>query len=141
MVGLFGASGSLGRVIASALSAEGGPYRVVGRSLTTLEKKFGSDHLAEIVTWNPDQPGSVRSAAEGVETLIYLVGVPYDQFQLHAELMRKTLAGAEAAGVKKLLLIGTLYPFGRPRAERVSEEHPREPHTFKGRTLAAMPNR
>jgi nucleoside-diphosphate-sugar epimerase len=133
MVGIFGASGSLGRVIASALSAEGGPYRVVGRSRTTLEKEFGSDPLAEIATWTPDDPGSVRSAAEGVETLIYLVGVPYEQFQLHPELMRKTLAGAEAAGVKKLLLIGTLYPFGRPRTERVSEEHPREAHTFKGK--------
>jgi nucleoside-diphosphate-sugar epimerase len=24
-------------------------------------------------------------------------------------------------------------PYGRPRAERVSEDHRREPHTFKGR--------
>jgi nucleoside-diphosphate-sugar epimerase len=59
--------------------------------------------------------------------------VPYDQFALHPKLMRQTLDGAVAAGVKRILLVGTLYPFGRPRASRVSESHPREPHTVKGR--------
>ncbi|WP_146138419.1 NAD-dependent epimerase/dehydratase family protein, partial [Chamaesiphon polymorphus] len=35
-------------------------------------------------------------------------------------------------GVKQLLLIGTIYPCGRPQTERIRENHPREPHTFKG---------
>ncbi len=47
--------------------------------------------------------------------------------------MKKTLDGAIAAGVKKLLLIATVYPFGKPQAERVNEDHPRQPHTFEGR--------
>src|SRR6201999_1004067 len=28
--------------------------------------------------------------------------------------------------------IGTLYPYGRPRMAKITEDHPREPHTFKG---------
>jgi nucleoside-diphosphate-sugar epimerase len=32
-----------------------------------------------------------------------------------------------------MLLIGTVYPYGRPRTTPVREDHPREPHTFKGR--------
>ncbi len=132
-IALFGASGSLGKSIADALSAAGKRYRVVGRSEQPLRTTFGSDPLAEIMVWSPDDPASVRQAAEGVDTLIYMVGVPYWQFELHPQLMKKALDGAIAAGVRHLLLIGTVYPFGKPRTERVSEDHPREPHTFKGR--------
>jgi nucleoside-diphosphate-sugar epimerase len=106
---------------------------VVGRSREALEQSFGSDALAEIVTWDPDDPASVRAAAEGIETIVYLVGVDYTKFELHPVLMRTTLDGAIAAGVTNMLLIGTVYPYGRPRTTPVREDHPREPHTFKGR--------
>jgi nucleoside-diphosphate-sugar epimerase len=132
-IALFGAGGAIGGSVASALRAQGRAYRVVGRSRGPLEAQFGADPLAEIVTWSPEDPASVRAAAEGVETLVYLIGVPYWQFQKHPVLMRQTLEGAMAAGVSKLVQIGTVYPFGRPRTERVDEGHPREPHTFKGR--------
>jgi nucleoside-diphosphate-sugar epimerase len=32
-----------------------------------------------------------------------------------------------------MLLIGTVYPYGRPQSNTVTEDHPRNPHTFKGR--------
>ena len=137
-IALFGAAGAIGRSIASTISAQGQQYRVVGRSEASLRKTFGSDPLAEIVTWNPDSPASVESAAHDVDTLIYLVGVNYTQFELHPELMRKTLAGAVRAGVKRILLIGTVYPYGVPQSTPVREDHPRQPHTFKGRMRKAQ---
>lgn len=132
-IALFGAAGAIGNTIARTLSAQGTPYRVVGRGRAALERDFGADPLAEITTWNPDSPDSVRAAAEGVDTIIYMVGVDYTRFALHPEIMRKTLDGALAAGVKRILLIGTVYPYGRPRTTPVREDHTREPHTFKGR--------
>lgn len=137
-IALFGAAGAIGQSIASAISAQGEPYRVVGRNQASLHKAFGSDPLAEIVTWDPDSPASVETAAHGVDTLIYLVGVNYTQFELHPELMRKTLAGAVSAGVKHILLIGTVYPYGLPQTLPVREDHPRMPHTFKGRMRKAQ---
>ena len=137
-IALFGAAGAIGQSIAAAIRAEGQPYRVVGRSEASLRQAFGADPLAEIVTWNPDVPESVQAAAAGVETLIYLVGVNYWQFELHPEVMRKTLAGAIAAGVKSILLIGTVYPYGRAQSRPVREDHPRQPHTFKGRMRRAQ---
>lgn len=137
-IALFGAAGAIGQSIAKALSASGQPYRVVGRSEAGLRRAFGADPLAEIVTWDPDSPASVRAAAEGVDTIVYLVGVDYWRFELHPELMRKTLDGAVAAGVRNLLLVGTVYPYGRPRTTPVREDHPREPHTFKGRMRKAQ---
>lgn len=130
---IFGAAGAMGRSIATTLRAQGTPYRVVGRSRRDLESAFGDDPLAEIVTWNPDDPASVRAAAQGIETLFYTVGVNYWQFELHPQLMHKTIEGAVAEGVARIVLIGTVYPYGRPQSERVREDHPREPHTFKGR--------
>jgi nucleoside-diphosphate-sugar epimerase len=137
-VALFGAAGAIGQSIAQALAAKGQPYRVVGRSEASLRQTFGADPLAEIVTWNPDSPASVRAAAEGIDTLVYLVGVNYWQFELHPELMRKTLDGAIAAGVRNVVLIGTVYPYGRARTTPIREDHPREPHTFKGRMRKAQ---
>ena len=130
---LFGAAGAIGHSVASALRRNHQAYRVVGRSQSALRQAFGSDPLAEIVTWNPDDPASVRAAARGIDALIYLVGVAYDQFELHPQLMRKTLDGAIAAGVQRVLLIGTVYPYGQPQTNPVREDHPRNPHTFKGR--------
>jgi nucleoside-diphosphate-sugar epimerase len=131
-IALFGAAGAMGQSVAAALRGAGQPYRVVGRSRTALQSHFGADPLAEIVTWNPDNPDSVREAARDIETIVYLVGVPYTDFHLHPLLMKKTLDGAIAAGVKQLLLIGTVYPYGRPQSDSIREDHPRETHTFKG---------
>ena len=139
-VGLFGAAGAAGQSIAAALSAAGRDYRVVGRSRAPLEAAFGHDPHAEIVTWNPDDPASIQAASAGLQTVIYLVGVPYDQFAAHPPLVARTLAGVEAAGVERFILIGTVYPYGRARGNPVSENHPREPHTFKGQMRLAQEN-
>lgn len=132
-IALFGAAGAIGKSIATALRERGMSYRVVGRKREELQKAFGADALAEIVTWNPDDAASVRAAAQGIDTLIYLVGVPYNHFELHPILMQKTLDGAIAEGVKRVVLIGTVYPYGFPQTPNVTETHPRNPQTFKGK--------
>ena len=139
-IGLLGAAGAAGHSIARALSAAGRRYRVVGRNREALQKSFGDDPLAEIATWNMDDPASVAAALKGLQTAVYLVGVPYDEFSKHPVLMQKTLDGLKAAGVQRLILIGTVYPYGRPRARLIDESHPREPHTFKGKMRLAQEN-
>ncbi len=132
-VALVGAAGAIGRSVAAALRAEGRPYRVIGRSHSALIQAFGTDPLAEIAAWDPNDAASVRRALDGTDAAVHLVGVPYHRFEQHPVVMAQVLAGAAAAGVERLLQIGTVYPFGRPQAPRVAEDHPREPHTFRGR--------
>jgi nucleoside-diphosphate-sugar epimerase len=132
-IALFGAAGAIGRSIAGELRRRGKSYRVVGRHRERLEPEFGSDPLADLAVWNPDDPASIRAAAQGVGTLVYLVGVPYDQFQLHPVLIEKTLRGAIDTGVQRFILIGTVYPYGAPQSATLTEQHPRKPQTFKGR--------
>jgi nucleoside-diphosphate-sugar epimerase len=132
-IALLGASGSLGHAVADALSQRSTSFRVVGRSEAALRGAFEKYPLASIAPWDLDKPETIRMALTGVDTAIYMVGVNYWQFELHPQLMKKALDGAISAGLKKLLLIGTVYPYGLPRSEPVSEDHPRQPHTFKGR--------
>jgi nucleoside-diphosphate-sugar epimerase len=130
---LFGASGSTGASIASALEAAGERYRVVGRNRASLEAEFGQRPHAEIRVWNPDDPASVQAAATGIDTIFYLVGVPYNQFELHPKLMRATLDGAIAAGARRIVLLATIYSYGHPQAATVDEAHSRNPDTYKGK--------
>lgn len=132
-VALIGAAGAVGKTIGGALHDAGIPYRVVGRSAGPLTAAFGHDPLAEVRTWNPEDAAQAKAALEGVDTAVYLVGVDYWKFALHPVLMRKAVDAAVAAGVERMLLVGTVYPYGRPRTNPVTEDHPREPHTFKGK--------
>jgi nucleoside-diphosphate-sugar epimerase len=130
---LFGAAGAIGKTLADTLRERGEQYRVVGRDRARLQQAFGSDPKAEIATWDPNDATSVRAAARGIDTLIYLVGVPYHRFDLHPVTMQKTLDGAIAESVRRVLLIGTVYPYGMPQNAKVTEEHPRNPTTYKGK--------
>lgn len=131
-VALIGATGAVGREIARVLRDRGRAYRAIGRSDASLRKAFGDDPHAELQTWNADA-ASARAALEGCDSAIYLVGVPYDHFELHPQLMKAALDGALGAGVKRLLLIATVYPYGMPRTHTVDETHPREPTAFNAR--------
>ena len=132
IVALVGATGAIGHSVAAALRQQGQPYRAIGRSRATLEQTFGEDPLAACALWDPDDEASIRSALRGVAAVVYMVGVPYTAFHLHPILMRRVLDAAMAEKVDRLLLIGTLYVFGRPQSPRVTENHPKAPHTFKG---------
>ena len=130
---LLGATGAIGESVAAELRKRGESYRAVGRDRASLERTFGSDPLAEIAVWNPDDASSVRAALRGADAIVYLVGVPYNHFELHPVLMRQTLDAAIAEGVGQMLLVGTVYPYGRAQQTPAREDHPREPHTFKGK--------
>src|SRR5690606_3221891 len=132
IIALFGATGAMGRSISAALSSQGRAHRVVGRNEESLRRHFGADPLARIAVWDPDLPASIQAAARDVETLVYVVGVDYWRFGLHPSLMQKTLEAAIAEGVKRFVLIGSVYSYGCPETNPVREDHPREPHTFKG---------
>jgi len=130
---LLGATGAIGESIAAELRRRGENYRAVGRDRASLDRAFGSDPLAEIAVWNPGDSSSARAALRGADAALYLVGVPYNHFELHPVVMRQTLDAAIAEGVEQMLLVGTVYPYGRAQATPAREDHPREPHTFKGK--------
>ena len=129
-VALFGGSGTLGQALAPLFGAQ--PFRVVGRSLTQLRSAFAAYPAADLAVWDPAKPETTALALEGIRTLVYLVGVPYTDFRLHPVLFEQVLTAAIEKGVERCALVGTVYPFGLAQTASVREDHPRNPHTFKG---------
>jgi nucleoside-diphosphate-sugar epimerase len=129
-VALLGGSGTLGQTLAPQFGSQ--PFRVVGRSLTQLRSAFAAYPGADLAVWDPEKPETVGAALEGIQTLIYLVGVPYTEFRLHPILFEQVLTAAIEKRVERCVLVGTVYPFGLAQTVPVREDHPRNPHTFKG---------
>ena len=134
-IALLGATGSLGRAMGSLLSAAGERYRAVSRSQMALQVRFEPDPLAESVLWDPEQPASIASTLDGVETAVYLVGMPLWEYAKHIPLTQRVIEAANQAGVKRLLLVSPNWAYGPPAgtvAARMSEAHPLAAKTVKG---------
>jgi nucleoside-diphosphate-sugar epimerase len=131
-VAIFGAAGALGNVIAPELERRGIPFRVVGRTRSKLEQSFGKLRQAEIVTADLANITAATEAARGTDTVIYAVGVPYTNFELHPKLMRTAVDAIAAAGVERLVVLSSVYSYGVPQTQKVAETHPRVPVSKKG---------
>jgi nucleoside-diphosphate-sugar epimerase len=131
---LFGATGTVGKALAAKLAKRGRRFRVVGRSEDRLRHDFGLyEPLVEYCASDLGDSGAAARAAIGIDTIFYTVGVPYPQFEQHPKLTRVALGAAAAAGVRHYVHLSTVYPYGVPQEEFVSESHPRNPTAFKGR--------
>jgi nucleoside-diphosphate-sugar epimerase len=131
---IFGASGGVGKELAKLLAAEKVQFRVVGRSEEKLRDEFaGYEPYVDYCGADLSKAEDAARAAQGVDTVFYLVGQPYTDFAKHPIVTAVCLKACADAGVTHFVLQGTLYAYGRRQAERVNEDHPREPHTFKGR--------
>lgn len=130
---ILGAAGALGQSVGAALAARGQPMRVVGRSEEKLKKAFGSLG-AEIVPADLTTEAGCAKALEGVEVAAYTLGLNYSarDFEAYAPMMRACVAAAKKSGLKKLLLVSNVYPYGRPVTPTVAEDHPRSPCSVKG---------
>jgi nucleoside-diphosphate-sugar epimerase len=131
---LFGATGAVGKALAPVLASANMQFRVVGRSLERLRREFAQyEPLAELHAADLADPHAAKAAADGIDTLFYLVGVPYTNFGEHPRLTRIAVEAATASGVRRFVHVSTVYPYGKPQRDLVDESHPREPHTFKGK--------
>jgi nucleoside-diphosphate-sugar epimerase len=129
---IFGAAGAIGTPVAAELDRRGIPFRVVGRTRSRLEAAFGKMANAEIFEADVSDLRSAGAAARGVDTIFYCVGLPYPSHQLHPVLMRTTVEAAASVGVKRLVLVSSVYGYGVPRTSHVAETHPRQPNSRKG---------
>ena len=132
-VAIVGAVGTIGRAVAAELLRRGSVPRVVGRSRAALERAFGD--RAEIVDADVSDADGCARACSGADAIVYSLGLPYTAkaFAAYPPMMRLAVEAARRAGTARLLLITNVYPYGRPRTERVAEAHPREPVGTKGR--------
>lgn len=132
-IAIFGAAGAIGRSVAAELDVRKIPFRAVGRSTTRLSQAFGRlETPHELVGADLTDLESARRAARGAETIVYTVGVPYEHFELHPQMMRTALEAALAEGVRSLLLVSNVYAYAAGTGGLVDEAYPRTPPSRKG---------
>lgn len=135
-VAIFGAGGAIGRTVLPLLLARGHAVRLVGRGAAKLAS-VRSDGV-EIVAADLADPAAARRAADGVDAILYSVGLDYHLSAFYPPLIRTAIDAAQAAGVRRFLLVSTVYPYGRAQTPTVAETHPREPHTVRGHNRKAQ---
>jgi nucleoside-diphosphate-sugar epimerase len=127
-VALFGARGAIGQTLAPHLS--GSTLRVVGRDERALQHDFPD---AQVIAADFLSGAGVDAASQEVETVFYLAGADYTHFERHPVMVRNALAGAARAGVRRFVLVTSVYSYAPEKGERIAESHPHVPVSGKGR--------
>ena len=132
VLAIIGASGAIGRSVADAFHAGGRNVRLVGRRkapLTAIAAPGDEVVMADVSTLQ-----GCRSALERADTAVYALGLPYTTpaFAAYPPMMEAFVTAAREQGLKRILLITNVYPYGRPQTPRVAETHPRNPVMAKG---------
>lgn len=135
-IALLGGTGFVGTALAARLAADGHELRLLTRDPRR------ADHLrvlprARVLRADVHDEAALRRALEGCDTVINLVGILNEKgfsgrgfTQAHAELARKTVAAAAAAGATRLLHMSALGaaedgPSFYLRSKGVAERHVR----------------
>jgi nucleoside-diphosphate-sugar epimerase len=138
---VLGAAGGMGRELVKELLGRGMETVAFGRSRDKLEKLAdccGNDRLLKVAVGDAMSLNDISEAAEGADVLYHSMGIPYPEWRdkllpLAASVMR----GAKAAGAKTVI-IDNIYPYGKVEASPATEQHPKRPHTRKGRLRLEM---
>lgn len=132
MLAIIGASGAIGRSVAEAFHAGGRNVRLVGRRkgpLAAIARPGDEVVMADVSTLQ-----GCRSALARADAAVYALGLPYTTraFAAYPPMMEAFVAAARELGLKRLLLVTNVYPYGLPQTPRVAETHPRNPVMAKG---------
>ncbi len=132
-VAILGAGGAIGVHLAAELQRRQIPIVAVGRNQGRLREALGETSKTALRTADLTTVEGAREACKGTSAIVYAVGAPYDRFDLHPKMMANTVEAAKAEGVRRLVVISSVYSYGAPQSARVAEDHPRNPTTRKGR--------
>src|SRR5436309_8279694 len=128
---ILGARGLIGGAIARRARFAGHQVRAVVRPGRGTQ---GFPAGIEVVPVDLRSRESVVEAVRGVDVVVHVANVPYPEWPRFVPLFAENaLAAAEASGAT-LVFPGNVYVYGRPRSRTVTEDHPQEPHTLKGRS-------
>jgi nucleoside-diphosphate-sugar epimerase len=120
---VLGSTGSLGSAVVNELTSSGKPVRALVRDPAKARKVFA----------DPDRVDLVEGSVEDVQTLFHnCVNAPYPQWSTLPAIHGRI---TDAAGRAKARMVfpGNVYIYGHTGAEKVREDHPRNPCSRKGR--------
>ena len=129
-IAVLGGNGSIGHAIVRRAPLQGHTVRAVVRDPGSAR---GMPPGAEVVGADLLDGEAVLRACEGCDAIVHAGNAPYNEWREKVPTMaRNALCAAEATGAT-LGFPGNVYVYGHPRTHPVTEDHPMEPHTVKGK--------
>lgn len=133
---VVGATGGTGASVVEELIKRGIRTVAFGRSRQKLEQlsaRLGHPEHLTIAVGDAFSPDNIVSASEGADVLYHCANVPYHEMVSKLiPLGESVMKAADRLGIK-IVVIDGIYPYGRRQMARATEEHPKQPHTRKGK--------
>ncbi|WP_334073361.1 MULTISPECIES: SDR family NAD(P)-dependent oxidoreductase [Paenibacillus] len=137
---VLGATGGVGHPLTVELVKRGVETIAFGRSMDKLKKladEIGHNRLLRLYAGDAFHPEDIVKAAEGADVIFHSANIPYHEMETRLlPLGEAVMQAAERLGTKVVVVDG-IYPYGRRTVEKATEDHPKTPHTRKGKTRLA----
>ncbi|MGP7818204.1 NAD-dependent epimerase/dehydratase family protein [Niallia sp. 01092] len=133
---VLGATGGTGSAIVGELMKRDIPTIAFGRSLDKLIKlkeSYGNPEHLTLQTGDVFQVEDVYKAALEADVIFQCAAVPYNKMEDQQLPLGKTVLEAASKLRTKVVFVDGIYPYGRAETKYVNEEHPKNPHTKKGK--------
>lgn len=140
---VVGATGGTGASIVEELVGRGIRTVAFGRSrqkLVELSAKLGDPEHLTIAVGDAFRPDNLISASEGADVMFHCANVPYHEMERRLIPLGESVMEAADRLSLNVVAVDGIYPYGRRQMDRVTEEHPKQPHTRKGKTRLAYEN-
>lgn len=133
---VIGATGGTGAAITEELIKRGIRTIAFGRSRQKLEQlagKLGNPKHLTLAVGDAMRPEDIVAQADGADVLFHCANVPYHEMvNKLIPLGESVMEAAERLAIKVVAIDG-IYPYGKKQMDLVTEEHPKNPHTKKGK--------
>ncbi|MGG6313309.1 SDR family NAD(P)-dependent oxidoreductase [Paenibacillus macerans] len=133
---VLGATGGTGAAITAELVSRGIATVAFGRSKSKLEQmaaELGYPKGLTLALGDAFRPEDIEAAADGAEVIFHSANVPYHEMVGKLiPLGESVMKAADRLGLKVVAVDG-IYPYGRRTASQATEDHPKNPHTRKGK--------
>lgn len=137
---VLGATGGVGNPLTAELITRGIETIAFGRSMTKLNalaEELGPSPLLKLRTGDAFNPEDIIQAAEGADVIFHSANIPYHEMESRLLPLGDSVMKAAQQMDARVVVVDGIYPYGRRRMERATEEHPKRPHTRKGKTRLA----
>lgn len=133
---VIGATGGTGAAITEELVKRGIRTIAFGRSRQKLEQfagKLGNPAHLTLAVGDAMRPDDIVAQAGGADVLFHCANVPYHEMENKLIPLGQSVMEAADRLAIKVVAIDGIYPYGRRQSDLVTEEHPKQPHTKKGK--------
>lgn len=137
---VLGASGGMGYAIMSEWLARGMHAVAFARNKGRLHHLYGQQEQAIICPGDALQINDLHQACEGAEIVFHAINLPYKDWGKQNPIIMHNIIEVIRETGAKLVYVDNIYAFGRFDGEKMCEDHPKQPHTRKGKVRLELEN-